>query len=549
VATTHANTPVGVGSKRCSAPLGGVIRRYRISGRFPLLLSLALLIALSGLLPALAPIAQAQTGELQIAYIPWVPNGESIGGQGPWYGLVSFQNRSDDFCSFQVYVVAPDKKDLDGDGDLVEPVWTPTAGVSLKEWESRSLSVQGMSLPEPGSPVRLEAACDFSVSLKQYTPNVRRTPWSDGSQVVTGYAALSDTDMAVARATDASAWFLPIVQTNSDWNTFLRIANFAEANTSVTVEIYPSGNIQGAGGATLSLDRQLRVTESWTIDVLSALGVNDFVGFARITASADIGVVAQRVKPGAMMAITNVAVAVDGNATEGSYRSAAPLLFTDYNGWNTGITLANPSQQPANVTLQYFPTDGEMLREESIVIAPRDMQYIYTPGTVDQEGFVGSATILSNVPIVAAIDEVKYETSEALSYMASGAPQHVAGVPIVFKEDPPAGLHDNSGVSIVNLDPVNEQVVRLRVRSRAGAELLGLPLAIRLPAGGSSFIYLPFIDEIPAGTNGSLTIETDSEAGFVAISNDVNYAAGGDGSVVFLAAGNGGVYHIPVPAQ
>ncbi len=536
---THANGPIGAGSMRSSESMSGVRRRFRTAGR--LQLSLAILIGLSGLLPVLAPVAQAQTDEIHSGYIPWVPNGEIIGGQGPWYGLVSIQNRSDEFCAFEVFVVGPD--DVTG-----EIGWKLTAGLSLTERESRSISASSMRVPSPGSPVRIEATCEITVSLKQYTPNVRRTPWSDGSQVVTGYTGLSETDLAAARASESSAWYLPIVQTNSDWNTLIRVTNFAQVGTSVTVEIYPSGNTAGADGATLTLERQLGFTEVWTIDALASLG-SEFVGFARITVSEDIGVVAQRVKPGAMMAITNVAVAADGSVVAGSYRVAAPLLFTAYNGWNTGITMANATDQPAIVTLQYFPTDGAMLREESIVIGARSMQYIYTPGTVDQEGFVGSATILSNVPIVAAIDEVKYETSEALSYLAGGVPQHEAGIPIVFKEDPPNGLNDNSGVSIVNLDPINEQNVFLRVRSRAGMELLDLPLAIRLPAGGSSFVYLPFIDEIPAGTNGSLMIETSSEAGFVAISNDVNYAAGGDGSVVFSAAGNGGAYHVPIPSQ
>jgi hypothetical protein len=519
---------------RCSAAMRGVRRRFR-----HLPLGLALLIGLSGLLPSLAPIAEAQDGDTYIAYIPWVPNGEMIGGQGPWYGLLSIQNRTDDTCVFQIFAVVPDE----ATGQMI---WKLRAIPSLLEWESRSISSSGMDLDAPGSPVRIEATCEIAVSLKQYTPEVRRTPWSDGSQVVTGYTGLSQADLAAARATTSSAWYLPIVQTNSDWNTLIRIANFDETPASVTVEIYRSGNTEGADGASLTQVRQLGVTEVWTIDALASLG-SEFVGFARITADADIGVVAQRVKPGAMMAIANVAVATDGSAAEGSYRAGAPLLFTAYNGWNTGITMANASDQPAIVTLQYYPTGGPMLREESIVIAARSMQYIYTPGTVDQQDFVGSATILSNVPIVAAIDEVKYETSEALSYLAGGAPQHEAGIPIVFKEDPQSGLNDNSGVSIVNLDPVNEQVVYLRVRSRGGADLMGLPLAIRLPAGGSNFVYLPFIDEIPAGTNGSLILESASEAGFVAISNDVNYAAGGDGSVVFSAAGNVGVYHIPVP--
>jgi hypothetical protein len=77
--------------------------------------------------------------------------------------------------------------------------------------------------------------------------------------------------------------------------------------------------------------------------------------------------------------------------------------------------------------------------------------------------------------------------------------------------------------------------------------LLDLPIALRIPAGGSSFVYLPFIDEIPAGTYGSVLLESQNPSGFVAISNDVNYAVGADGSVVFAASGNGGLYLVPAP--
>lgn len=534
MANTHANTPAGAGSmnSRTFVPV-----RQRQSQPARLLLSLTLLLAVAGLVPTAMPSAQAQNGERYITYIPWVPNGEMIGGQGPWSGVVSIQNRTDDFCSFEVFAVENNSE------------WTSKTGLSMFDWESRSLSAGGMNLPDGGSPVRIEATCDIAVSLKQYTPNVRRTPWSDGSQVVTGYTGLSEADFAAAKASGTPTWHLPIVQTNSDWNTLIRVTNFADTATDVTVEVFPTGNTISAAGAVLTLPRQLGHTETWTIDLLAELGTTGFVGFAKITADGDVGAVAQRIKPGALMAISNVAVAVDATAAEGSYRAAAPLLFTAYNGWNTGITMANPSSQPAVVTLQYFPTNGPMLRQESIVIAAYSMQYIYTPGTVAQAGFVGSANILSNLPIVAAVDEVKYETSEALSYLASAAPQHVAGVPIVFKEDPSIGQNDNSGVSIVNLDPINEQNVFMRVRNRAGADLLDLPVAVRLPAGGSSFVYLPFIDDIPAGMNGSLILETSNPAGFVAISNDVNYAAGGDGSVVFAATGNGGLYHIPAPVQ
>lgn len=527
---THANSPAGFNSTRSAAPRRRTGWRHQ-TGRLSLWLSLV--IALSGFPPSNAAVSSAQTDARHVVYIPWVANDETIGGQGPWHGVVSFQNLGDDFCALEAFTVQ--------DG-----AWVRTTQLSLTAGQSRSIPGESLRVPSPGAPVRFDARCEIAVSLKQYSPNTRQAPWSDGAQVVTGYTALSEPDLAAARASGTSTWFLPIVQTNSDWNTFLRVSNFAGTAANVTVEIYPAGNIDGVDGAARTLEQTIDVTGTWTIDALAVLGSSGFVGFARITADADVGVIAQRVKPGAMLAITNVAVAAGGSAA-GEYRTAAPLLFNAYNGWNTGVTMANVSDQPAIVRIQYFPSDGEMLREESLVIAARSMQYIYTPGTVDQAGFVGSATILSDQPIVAAIDEVKYETSEALSYMASAVPQQLAGIPVVFREDPSNGLNDNSGVSIVNLDPNNARNVLLRLRDRAGNELLDLPIAVRVPAGGSSFIYLPFIDEIPAGTNGSVILESASEAGFVAISNDINYASGGDGSVVFSAAGDSGVFHIPVP--
>lgn len=538
MADTHAYSPSQSNSKRCAASIRGPVPRAQARHRSSrLLLALALSLSLTGLLPALAPVAQAQTDPTFIGYIPWVSHEEMIGGQGPWFGLVSFQNLSDDFCSVKVFA------GRDG-------VWAMPAQLSVPEGSSRNLASEGLSLREPGGPVRFEASCEIAVSLKEYTPNVplSRNMWSDGAQVVTGYTGLGRPDIEAARATETSNWFLPIVQTNSDWNTFIRVANFAQTPANVTVDIYPGGNTAGSNGVARTITQQVGVASTWTIDALAELASTGFVGFARISADQDVGVVARRTKPGAKLAISNVAVAADSNAAAGNYRTAAPLLFNAYNGWNTGITMANISDQPAIVTLQYFPVDGEMQRQESIVIAARSMQYIYTPGTVDQAGFVGSATILSTMPIVAAVDEVKYETSEALSYIASGAPQHVAGIPLVFRENPPDGLHDNSGISIVNLDPLNEQNILMRLRDRGGNELLDLPIAVRLPAGGNTFIYLPFIDEIPPGTYGSVRLESSNPAGFVAISNDVNYAADGDGSVVFSASGNGGVYYVPAPA-
>src|SRR4051812_46735062 len=75
-------------------------------------------------------------------YFPWVPNGETIGGQGPWYADVSFQNLGSNSCAIGVYVPRGGN-------------WpaSPTAQLSLTGGSSRSVSSESLGVSEPGSPM------------------------------------------------------------------------------------------------------------------------------------------------------------------------------------------------------------------------------------------------------------------------------------------------------------------------------------------------------------------------------------------------------------
>jgi hypothetical protein len=260
-------------------------------------------------------------------------------------------------------------------------------------------------------------------------------------------------------------------------------------------------------------------------------------------------VLVHRSKPAAATAITNVATSADLQDS-GSYRMAAPLLFTGYNDWNTGINLANISNATANVTISYFAAAGGFVREEQLSIAPRSMQYIYTPGHVPQDAFVGSGLITSDQPLAAAIDEVKYTTVEALSYLAGTLSQQQAAIPITFREDPLNGRHDNSGINIHNMNPDLEQTVAITFVSTTGQPILPEPVQLTLPPGSNNFVYLPNIPDFPPGTVAAAQISSNDPAGFIAVSNDVNYAVPGDGSVVFNATGVSGYLRlIATPAE
>ena len=505
-----------------------VVSGHRQPVRVGALLSLTLV----GLLAAVAP-ASAGGPEIQNFYFPWVPNGESINGTGPWYGKVSFQNLDDQACAVSIYVGRTGS-------------WTKHAQLSLAPGSSRSISANSLAIQSPGAPVRLEALCPLTASVKMLTPDGLRSPWSDGATIVSGYTGLSSTDVAAAETLEGNwIWFLPIVQTNSGWNSIIRVTNFNEdAGADVRVRLFSADNIAGDAGAVATIETSVAPGSSAAIDVLEEIGIEGWVGFAEIVADEPVGAFTLRSKPATNMAITNMATSgVPEPATE-RYLLAAPLLFTAYNGWNTGINLANQSNAWANVTISYFEVAGGLTRQAEVQLAPRSMQYIYTPNNVDEEGFVGSAMIESNQPISAAIDEVKYETVEAISYLASSVGQIDAAIPVTFREDPSNGRHDNSGINIHNMNPDASQTVEIRLITNTGEDVLEQPFLLTLPPGGNNFVYFPDWSEIPAGTVAAARITSQDPLGFVALSNDVNYAVPGDGSVTFMASGEAGYYRL-----
>ena len=189
-----------------------------------------------------------------------------------------------------------------------------------------------------------------------------------------------------------------------------------------------------------------------TIDMLDALGSSGFIGFARVTSDGNIAAMVQREKASTGMAMINLASSyASGEAsiqTVGPNALQAPIIFNAYNGWNTGINLANPNDSIANVTISY-PGSG---RDDDVLsISPFSSDYVYTPSTApNQTGFTGSAIISSDVPVAAAVDEVKYSSDDAISYIAVPAVDSTVAVPLVFKQSQDGLLSDNSGINISN---------------------------------------------------------------------------------------------------
>jgi hypothetical protein len=125
-----------------------------------------------------------------------------------------------------------------------------------------------------------------------------------------------------------------------------------------------------------------------------------WVGQAWVSTDCHVAATVDRVKPTqpwgdpVNMALTNQALpTAAGNTVQ-----ALPLIFQGYNGWNTGISIANlDPNAAANVTITYYNSAGVAMGTESRAIQPRAMEFVYKPATTDVGiGGFGHALVTSN---------------------------------------------------------------------------------------------------------------------------------------------------------
>jgi hypothetical protein len=416
--------------------------------------------------------------------------------------------------------------------------WSP-AGAEPQEGTEYQVSVTCPPGTRRGEIPRLPIAGVAKI-VAPVASNAGRT--SAQQESVTSYTALprEDVDLDGTRRL-----VFPIVQTNNGWNSVLHITNFdTRSNCSVTVTLYqsPSGFSDPSFGQFIRL---LGRGETWHIDLADQGVPAGWVGQAWVSSDCDVAATVDRVKPTqpwgdpVNMALTNQALPT----TEGNTTQALPLVFQAFNGWNTGYSIANLSDNAAaNVTINYYNQLGVLVGTDSRVIQPRAMEVVYRPATTDVNiGGFGSALVTSNQPVLVAVDSVKYtgtgqDVGQALSYLAQRGVGGAGGslyMPLFQKQGLLSGGNDNSGVALFNLAS-GERAIALWLFDSSGALVaptLASPVTALLPAHGQFIFYAPSYAEMPNGFQGSVLVVADGDV--VGVSNNVNYDVQFDGSAAY----------------
>ena len=560
-------------------------------------------------------------------FFPWVPNGEMLGETGPHYGSVTVQNTPPSMFMSEFLSngdpLAVDLYFYVGLGDSDQAYADPVVVANVQSFASVTLTADDLGIEAPGASVTVRgeyinfdddyyfdyegyAPLAGSVKITADTPNQSAQTTAE-HLTVAGYSGMTEWEIDPF---EDDQHILPIVQTNNGWRTQLRLASFAEENdpnpsTAYTVTIYEAGKQGAAGTSSGEFTGVIRAGEVAHIDIMDAPGIDEeFVGSAYITANAPLGAVAERYKAETNMLMHNVSRPVEqpflfppngflpngpltGEGSDVSQEAApivpimgpmnrtsavAPLIFQNYNFWNTGISVANLSEYQNTVNITYFSPGGDQMGADQLNIPPRGMEFVFTPGTQDlglNEGFVGAAMITGTHELHAAVDQVKYfgeggEVGDAMSYVTEPpmpsfknglirlseddaslldelipvqpifGPVSPIVIPLIQKGNPNTGTGDTSGIQMFNPDPQYATYAMVRFFDPTGnrvAPTLNVDIELELSSHQGYTLYTHNFSEMPAGFQGSAIIFADGALN--AVSNNVNYAVQYDGAVAY----------------
>jgi hypothetical protein len=308
------------------------------------------------------------TGDVNECYFASVSNGEDF-GLGASQTSITVQNLETDMEGV-VYILV-------GTGDGYEEA----TFAALQPGASKTFTAADLGVEEGTTAPVAVLGYDFASSQAGvFTPEDGITIGCVAKQAVAGaslpYTTAADTSVSGYNATSGretgffDELYLPIVQTNCGpggcWNSVLRVANVGPFdNAAVTVRFFAADSAVGSLNTGFQLEGLLNQGEVGSID-LSEWVPEGGVGSAHILTDDAVVATVDRYKAGTDMWITNTAsnaVAESDLQVPGGPANAPYVLFAadvrlDFNGWNTGISVANTVDADNNVNIQYFGNNG-----------------------------------------------------------------------------------------------------------------------------------------------------------------------------------------------
>jgi hypothetical protein len=187
--------------------------------------------------------------------------------------------------------------------------------------------------------------------------------------------------------------YAPVMMNNYyNWYSYLTIVNTSSTTTA-------SGNI----AYYRSYDGQNVYNQSFTIPPNGTLSANYANGAAntlysaRITSSQPLAAIVRQRRDNVFMTYNCV--------SSGSTTVHAPLIMNNYYGWDTSMTVQNTSASSASITMYYYNSGGSVVKTSTDSIPAYSSHAYYTPSQGLADGFIGTARVTSNKPVVVVVNQ------------------------------------------------------------------------------------------------------------------------------------------------
>lgn len=264
---------------------------------------------------------------------------------------------------------------------------------------------------------------------------------------------------------------------------------------------------------------------------------------AIVVGSQDISVVVNNRR--SSMAASYDGVAPSGGVGDPNFGLASttvylPLLFKNYNNWNTSFAVQNTGSSDAYVTVTYRRSNGPSQWTETASISPGAAHVFDQQNGPMPEGSICSAVVTSDQPVAVVVEERNSNQDTAMSYNGFSSGSTTVRTPLLFKN-----YNDwNTGIQVQNLDDDHYTYVTVTYYRSNGPGGPWYEYAWIGP-GQSHTFYQPANPDLPDGFIGSAVV-TSSGQPIVALVNETNYTRGV--AMTYNGFGEGGTRTIYTPS-
>jgi len=311
-------------------------------------------------------------------------------------------------------------------------------------------------------------------------------------------------------ASPGTNWFAPGIYDNYySFYSNVVVQNASASAVDVTVEIFAPGSATPVKTQTAT-GVPANASVAFEQEGLPELVDNQFYS-AKITGTGNIAPIVNIYGKGA----TDNQLYSYNAFTSGSQTAYAPVVMSNYFGYNTALVVQNIGASSASVTVTY--TNGH---SDSYTVAPGAAESIFTPGVagVPSGNTLYGATVTSNQDVVVLVNESTPSTNRAASYSGFAAGSTEVRAPIVEKRY----YGYNSSVTCQNVGSAATDLTVAYVGTGVGSPTTYAGVA----AGATQLIYQPTdaaLASVPPNWIGSATI-TGTQPFVCVVNQDMNEA-------------------------